>query len=103
MTKESRIQQIFAAAATSDFTLEDSLSYGRRKGSIKYEGEGFIVSATSFFWMIDFNKPPSPERRALLESKGFEDQGGLWMLLRNALLSDEVMALARALERTPGV
>src|SRR5262245_30555824 len=103
MTDRSKYQQISAAAEDNGLILEDSLSYGRRKGFIKYEGDDFFVSATPFFWMINFNEQPSPERRELLKSKGFEDNGGLWMLATDAVSTDEVMALARTLEPAHGV
>jgi hypothetical protein len=73
-------------------------------GFITSEGEDFLVSSTSWFWMIDFQKPPSPERRQLLESKGFEHSGGLlWMLPRDAMSTDQVNALALTLKREHGV
>jgi hypothetical protein len=104
MTDESKSQQVSGEAGEDALILEDSLSYGRRKGFIKYKGKDFLVSAIPFFWMIDFNQPPAPGRRALLEGKGFEKDGGLlWMLCQDAMSTDDVMALARALEPAHGV
>jgi hypothetical protein len=87
----------------SGLTLEDGLSYGRRMGFIRYEGGDFLVSGTPYFWMIDFNESLSPERRRLLDGKGFVEQGnGLWMRSRAGMSSAEIEALARALDAKPG-
>jgi hypothetical protein len=79
--------------------LEDSLSYGRRKGFIRHVGADFVVSATGYFWMIDFNGQLSRERRQLLVSKSFAEQGnGLWMRDQAGMSSAEIEALAGALD-----
>ena len=51
MADKSNTQLAAASAEDSGLLLEDSLSYGRCKGFITYEGEDFLVSATSFFCM----------------------------------------------------